>query len=235
MEPFSATNLPKVGDIVVVNAKLAKDKNLPTGVAQVKSNKPSGWLLEWPNGTSAVVPVTGLVPVDIEGVEKAKAEAPAPPAPKPAPVVKTEKPEPVCGFCRCGCGERVATPKARFVSGHDARLDSLCRKVVTGRATEDEAERVAAAETAGWLIVRECGHVALYDHVPCPCSAEPKAKKAAHVKGEPRQTVKDLQAQLADLQALVLKLTAESSHPDIVDPEELSDLLDAIPEDPQEA
>ena len=219
--------MPAVGDIVVVNAKLAKEKKLSTGSAKVVGQKPSGWLLEWENGTQAVVPIAGFVKVLEAGITAAKAEAPKPVAEAPKPAVK---PEPVCGPCRCGCGELVATAKAKFISGHDARLDSFCRKVVTGKATAEEATRVEAAGLAGWLTTRECGHVALYDHIPCPCTAEPKVK-TPHVKGEPKQTVASLQAQLAELQALVLKLTAESSHPDIVDPDGLNALLDAMPEE----
>ena len=219
--------MPAVGDIVVVNAKLAKEKKLSTGSAKVVGQKPSGWLLEWENGTQAVVPIAGFVKVLEAGITAAKAEAPKPVAEAPKPAVK---PEPVCGPCRCGCGELVATAKAKFVSGHDARLDSFCRKVVTGKATAEEAARVEAASLAGWLITRPCGHTSLYDHIPCPCTAEPKVK-APHVKGEPKQTVASLQAQLAELQALVLKLTAESSHPDIVDPDGLNALLDAMPEE----
>ena len=219
--------MPVVGDIVVVNLKLAADKKLSLNAAKVVGQKPSGWLLEWENGAQAVVPASGFVTILPEGVEKAKAEAPELVAEAPKPAVK---PEPVCGPCRCGCGELVATAKAKFVSGHDARLDSFCRKVVTGKATAEEAARVEAASLAGWLITRPCGHTSLYDHIPCPCTAEPKVK-TPHVKGEPKQTVASLQAQLAELQALVLKLTAESSHPDIVDPDGLNALLDAMPEE----
>jgi len=227
--------LPKKGDVVVLkaNSQWAKDHKAPEGRAIVLGSKPSGWEIRWPNNATLTVPVTEIVITLPEGIAKAESEAPKP-EPKPEPKPKVEKPEPICGLCRCGCGESVATPKARFVSGHDARLDSFCRKAVTGRATTDEIARVEAASLNGWLITRPCGHEALYDHVPCPCTATPKEKKA-RVPGEPKQTMKDLMAQIADLQSLVLKLTAESEHPDIADPEALMADLDAMVEAGEEA
>src|SRR5690606_33568669 len=40
-------------------------------------------------------------------------------------------------LCWCGCGQPVMCKKARFVSGHDARLCALIRMIEKGVADED--------------------------------------------------------------------------------------------------
>jgi hypothetical protein len=84
-------------------------------------------------------------------VAKARANAPTDVKQPKAPEVVIEKPKPKPSPCKCGCGALTVSAKARFLSGHDARLAS--RLVTAALAAEAELGRVPTADEAdsiGW-------------------------------------------------------------------------------------
>ena len=236
-----------IGSVVVVSQQLVREHGLPNSAGVVIGQRPSGWSVEWlvaGKPRLAIVPETNLT-VCLPNAEAANAAVPTAPSTAPstgvvpaqaAVATPAKAPAPTPAPCGCGCGDPVVNPKARFLSGHDARLDSFCRKLAIGKATSDEESRVARADALGLLLRRGCGHLALFEHHPCSCEIVrlPKKVRVPSVPGEPKANVADLQKQLADLQKLVLKLTAASSHPDIVDEAELMAALDEAEEQAEE-
>lgn len=215
MSEVKQIELPVKGNYVVLKANEAKERQLPETAGEVTKVTAAGYQVKWDNGTERILPISALVIVRQHEVEKARAEHAAAQTPAPAaqperppvkhrrrgekPSLNEAKPLPIC---RCGCGLPCLTHRAKFLPGHDARLDSYCRKVAAGKATPEIEEAVNKAREAGYLVQRECGHWTLYTHLACGCTQtlpKPPKPKTGPTREKLEKQMEKLKDQLAKL------------------------------------
>ena len=96
-------------------------------------------------------------------------------AEKEAKVAEKAATAKVAGECLCGCGQTVVRAGAKFLPGHDARLNSFCIKVQKGDTSVSVPQ---AAIDAGVVQILDCGHPAMLGYhgdKPCQCTLPKKA------------------------------------------------------------